>query len=87
VPFDTETEIRIGLLLERYGVFYDGYRPSPYLDVDFDPEPWQREAPRCDEEDRKSLRLLFKHIGQEVEESWSLPDVPVHIENLIEVLS
>jgi hypothetical protein len=55
--------------------------------VDFDPEPWQREAPRCDEEDRKSLRLLFKHIGQEVEESWSLPDVPVHIENLIEVLS
>ncbi|RLL95950.1 hypothetical protein CFD26_105976 [Aspergillus turcosus] len=85
VPLDTETQIRIGLLVDRYRVFYDGYRPSPYLDVDYDPQPWQRDAPRCDEEDRKSLRLLFKHIGQEVEESWSLHDI--RVEDLIEVWS
>ncbi|GFG06186.1 hypothetical protein IFM5058_02798 [Aspergillus udagawae] len=85
VPFETEPEMRIGLLEERYGVFYDGWVPTPYVDVSYWPEPWERGPPNCNKEDRKSLRLLFDHIGQEVEESWTLHGI--RVKNLIQVKS
>ncbi|EAW16957.1 F-box domain protein [Aspergillus fischeri NRRL 181] len=85
VPFEAESEMRIGLLDERYGVFYDGWVPTPYVDVSYWPEPWERGPPKCNKEDRRSLRLLFDHIGQEVEESWTLHGI--RVKNLIEVRS
>lgn len=85
VPFETEPEMRIGLPEERYGVFYDGWVPTPYLDATYRPEPWERSAPKCDKEDRKALRLLYKHIGQEVEESWTLHGI--RVKNLVEIWS
>ncbi|KAH1758004.1 hypothetical protein KXW12_006437 [Aspergillus fumigatus] len=85
VPFEAESEMRIGLLDERYGVFYDGWVPTPYIDVSNWPEPWERGPPKCNKEDRRSVRLLFDHIGQEVEESWTLHGI--RVKNLIEVTS
>ncbi|KAH3539717.1 hypothetical protein KXV64_006793 [Aspergillus fumigatus] len=85
VPFEAESEMRIGLLDERYGVFYDGWVPTPYIDVSNWLEPWERGPPKCTKEDRRSVRLLFDHIGQEVEESWTLHGI--RVKNLIEVTS
>ncbi|RHZ54879.1 F-box protein [Aspergillus thermomutatus] len=72
VPFEKEAEITIGLFKNRYMACYDGYGPSPYLEPDFVPHEWEKEGPKCDEEDRDSLRLLLEKTGQSLVEDQFL---------------
>ncbi|KAH2534418.1 hypothetical protein KXW48_001932 [Aspergillus fumigatus] len=67
VPFEKEAEVRICLRESRYMACYDGYGPSPYMENHHYRLPeWERAPPKCDDEDRDSLRLLFEKTGQRV---------------------
>ncbi|RLL97664.1 hypothetical protein CFD26_105317 [Aspergillus turcosus] len=68
VPFEKEARIKISLRENRYMPCYDGYGPSPYLEGNYSPEEWEKEAPRCDAEDKDALRLLLEKTGQGVVE-------------------
>ncbi|KAL5366279.1 F-box domain protein [Aspergillus floccosus] len=66
VPFEKEAEVKICLRENRYKACYDGYGPSPYIEHDYGRLEWERIAPKCDDEDMDSLRLLFEKTGQRV---------------------
>ncbi|PCG90480.1 Hypothetical protein PENO1_098930 [Penicillium occitanis (nom. inval.)] len=66
VPFEKEAEVKIGLRENRYMACYDGYGPSPYMEHYDKCLEWERVPPKCDDEDRDSLRLLFEKTGQRV---------------------
>jgi hypothetical protein len=68
VPFEKEAKIKISLRENRYMPCYDGYGPSPYLESNYSPDEWEKEAPKCEEEDRNALRLLLEKTGQGVVE-------------------
>lgn len=66
VPFEKEAEVKICLRESRYMVCYDGNGPSPYMEHHDGCLESERLRPKCDDEDRDSLRLLFEKTGQRV---------------------
>ncbi|PGG97158.1 hypothetical protein GX51_07464 [Blastomyces parvus] len=73
IPFEMETEIKMGLNEESYLVFCDGYGPSPYMedwidppaeDEDGDDDDKAVRSPECGEEDEDALEALLRKTGQ-----------------------
>lgn len=82
IPFEQESDIKVGLYRNRYMCCYDGYGPSPYMKGDEGGDENWRAAPECDYEDQVALRRLLGKLGQSVEENYSVQWGPV--ENLVQ---
>ncbi|KAJ6031012.1 hypothetical protein N7540_001744 [Penicillium herquei] len=89
IPFEQESDINVGLYHNRYMSCYDGYGPSPYMEVKLPNNPANLEngwrlSPECDDEDRAALRKLLAKLGQSVEEGYSTKLFGDRIVDLVE---